>query len=434
MAGRRGVQRAGEVLGAAATAGGAAVAGGLARFRGLSGLVKGISVLTVVALLGALVVLWPGPDRQHVTAHFTRAVGLYPGSEVRILGIPVGVVTEVVPEGETVRVELEYDGGYDVPADAQAAVISPSVVSDRYVQLLPVHTGGPTLADGAEIPVERTAVPVELDRIFSSLDELSVALGPEGANDDGALSRVLETGADNLDGQGEALGSTIDDLGLALDAVATPDDDLFETVRNLQTFTTTLAENDQAVTDLNTNLATVSDQLSGEREDLALALQDLAVALTEVSTFVQENRSVLTEDVARLETVTASIASQQEALAETLVTAPTALSNLGNAYNPRSGTLDTRDNFGPIEANPLAFLCSLLNGAVSSGVQNPGGCEGVLAELSMLLDLLPADVLASSTGGALGSRVPAASSGLSAPAPAAGPDPTLGGILPGGGR
>ncbi len=433
VAGRRGVQRAGELLGAAAAAGGAAVAGGLARFRSLSGVVRAVAVVTVLALVAALVVLWPGPDRQHVTAHFTRAVGLYPGSEVRILGIPVGVVTEVVPEGETVRVELEYDGEYDVPADAQAAVISPSVVSDRFVQLLPVYTGGPTLAEGAVIPVERTAVPVELDRIFASLDELSVALGPEGANSDGALSRVLATGADNLDGNGEALGATIEDLGAALDTVATPDDDLFETVRNLQTFTSTLAENDQAVTDLNTNLATVSDQLAGERDDLALALQNLAIALTEVSTFVQENRDVLTEDVAQLESVTASVASQQEALAETLVAAPTALSNLGNAYNPRSGTLDTRDNFGPIEADPLAFICSLVNGSLASNPdgENPGGCEGVLTELSMLLDLLPVGA----GGSFVGSRVPAATSGLtSAPATVPAPDPTLGGILPGGGR
>jgi phospholipid/cholesterol/gamma-HCH transport system substrate-binding protein len=434
VAGRRSTRRPGSALATAAAAGGAAVRSGLGRLRGLSGLVKVVSVVTVLALVAALVWLWPGADRTRVTAYFTRTVGLYEGSEVRILGIPVGLVTEVVPEGEVVRVELEYDAAYDVPADAQAVVISPSVVSDRYVQLLPVHTGGPALADGAEIPVERTAVPVELDRVFGSLDDLAVALGPEGANEDGALSRVLETGAANLDGNGEALGTTIEDLGLALDALASNDDDLFATVENLQTFTTTLAENDQAVTDLNTNLATVSDQLAGERDDLALALQNLAVALAEVESFVRENREVLTEDVAQLESVTASVASQQEALAETLVAAPTALSNLGNAYNPRSGTLDTRDNVTPIEQNPLAFLCSLLNGSLASGGQeNAGYCEGVLDELSMLLDLLPGG-LAGPLGGS-GSALPGASSGLSVPAATApaGPDRTLAGILPGGG-
>lgn len=436
VAGRRGVRRAGAALATAAAAGGAVVHLGLGRLRGLPGVVKVVSVVTVLALVAALVWLWPGPDRTRVTAYFTRTVGLYEGSEVRILGIPVGLVTEVSPEGERVRVELEYDAQYAVPADAQAVVISPSVVSDRYVQLLPVHSGdGPTLADGAEIPLERTAVPVELDRVFGSLDDLAVALGPEGANADGALSRVLDTGAANLDGNGEALGSTIEDLGLALDALASNDDDLFATVENLQTFTTTLAENDQAVTDLNTNLATVSDQLAGERQDLALALQNLAVALAEVQSFVRENREVLTEDVAQLESVTASVASQQEALAETLVAAPTALSNLGNAYNPRSGTLDTRANLGPIEQNPLAFLCSMLNGSLSDGSQeNPGYCEGVLGDLSMLLDLLPAGALPGLGGS--GSALPGASTGLSvpaSPAPTPGPDRTLAGILPGGG-
>lgn len=434
----RGAGRAGAALASAAAAGGAVVHRGVDRLRGLPGVTKVVAGATALALVAALVWLWPGPDRTQVTAYFTRTVGLYAGSQVRILGVPVGLVTEVVPEGEVVRVELELDARYAVPADAQAVVISPSVVSDRYVQLLPVHTGdGPALADGAEIPVERTAVPVELDRVFGSLDDLAVALGPEGANEDGALSRVLQTGAANLDGNGEALGSTIEDVGLALDALASNDDDLFATVENLQTFTTTLAENDQAVTDLNTDLATVSDQLAGERQDLALALQNLAVALAEVQSFVRENREVLTEDLAQLESVTASVASQQEALAETLVAAPTALSNLGNAYNGRSGTLDTRANMQPTEQDPLAFLCSLLNGSLDSNPdgENAGGCQAVVGELRMLLDLLPADALGGL--GASGSAVPGSSSGLAVPAPAAssagGPDPTLAGVLPGGG-
>ena len=55
----------------------------------------------------------------------------------------------------------------------------------------------------------------------------------------------------------------------------------------------------------------------------------------------------------------------------------------------------------------------------------------MLTELSMLLDLLPA----AAGGSFVGSRVPAATSGLtSAPATVPAPDPTLGGILPGGGR
>jgi len=58
-----------------------------------------------------------------------------------------------------------------------------------------------------------------------------------------------------------------------------------------------LATNDQQVRRLNTDLASVSDQLDGERDDLAAALKNLAVALNEVSSFVHDNRAGLTKNI-----------------------------------------------------------------------------------------------------------------------------------------
>lgn len=422
----------GRFLAAAGTATAAAAGAGVAAVRSLPRLAKVVVGVVVLALVGGLVLFWPGPDKNRVTAHFVRTVGLYPGSEVRILGIGVGEVLEVTPEGESVRVVLEYDAEYEVPADARAAVISPAVVSDRFVQLLPVYSeGDPVMQDGAEIPLDRTAVPVELDRIYSSLDDLMVALGPEGANSEGALTRVLETGAANLDGQGEQLNQTVSDLSQALGTLSGGEEDLFSTVKNLQVFTTTLAENDQDVRTLNANLATVSDQLAAERDDLALALKNLAIALQEVSTFVQDNRQVLGDDIKALEEVTAVVASQQAAVAETLSAAPTALSNLQMAYNNKSGTLDTRNNDAQVD-HPDLFVCSLLSGALEGEVfGDPVDCQQGGGVATLLEGLLAAGPL-SLSGLPLGqlSRVPSAPGTQAA---VGAPDPTLGGILSGEG-
>jgi phospholipid/cholesterol/gamma-HCH transport system substrate-binding protein len=238
--------------------------------------------------------------------------------------------------------------------------MSPSLVSDRYVQLLPAWTSGPVMPDGGDIPVERTAVPVELDRVTQSLDDLAVGLGPDGANANGSLSRVLDTAARNLDGQGDDVNRAVTELSRAVGTMSAGRDDLFGTVRNLQSFTSTLADGDDQVRQLNSRLASVADQLSGERDDLAKALANLAVALDEVSTFVHDNRAVLTHDVSALTDVTGTIASKRAALAETLDNAPVALSNLQNAYNPASGTLDTRDNAEQLK-KPELFICGLLN-------------------------------------------------------------------------
>jgi phospholipid/cholesterol/gamma-HCH transport system substrate-binding protein len=257
-------------------------------------------------------------------------------------------------------VVLDVAADQKIPAEAKAAVMSPSLVSDRYVQLLPAWTGGPVMRDGADIPVDRTAVPVELDRVTQSLDDLAVGLGPDGANADGSLSRLLDTASRNLDGQGDDVNQAVTELSKAVGTVSDGRGDLFGTVRNLQSFTSTLAVNDDQVRELNSRLAAVSDQLSGERDDLALTLKNLAVALDEVSTFVHDNRTVLTHDVSALADVTGTIAKKRDALAHTLDDAPVALSNLQNAYNPKSGTLDTRDNAEQLK-KPELLICGLIN-------------------------------------------------------------------------
>lgn len=359
----------------------------------------------VLALLVALaVVVWPRTDSRQLRAEFVRAVGLYPGSDVRILGVKVGEVTAVRPAGDRVVVDMTYDAKYSVPAAAKAVVVAPSVVSDRYVQLTPVYVGGPRLGDGARIGLGRTAVPVELDRIFSSLDDLNVALGPRGANRDGALSRLLAVGADNLDGQGTKINRTLTDFSQALTTLSTKRADLFGTIRNLQVFTTALAGSDSQVRAFNSDLASVADQLAAEREQLALALQNLAVALGEVASFVKANRANLTADIAGLASVTGTLAKQKDALAEVLDAAPVALSNLQNAYNPSSGTLDSRDNAEQL-ANPSLYLCSLL----TSLGQPRRVCDQVDKVLKNTQLPAPAELLPSSAD--------------------ARPDRTLGGIL-----
>ena len=115
---------------------------------------------------------------------------------------------------------MEYDGEIKLPADAKAVMISPSVVGDRFIQLGPAYTGGPALPANARLGIDRTAVPVELDDIFKSIDNLALALGPEGANKDGSLSRLVKTTAGQLDGQGEQLAETLQNfakLGTTLD-------------------------------------------------------------------------------------------------------------------------------------------------------------------------------------------------------------------------
>ena len=123
-------------------------------------------------------------------------------------------------------------------------MISPSVVGDRFIQLGPAYTGGPALPDNARLGIDRTAVPVELDDIFKSIDNLALALGPEGANKDGALSRLVNSTAEQFDGQGEQLAATLENFAKLSTTLDNNDEELFASIRELDEFNALLRRND----------------------------------------------------------------------------------------------------------------------------------------------------------------------------------------------
>jgi phospholipid/cholesterol/gamma-HCH transport system substrate-binding protein len=334
---------------------------------------RGVALAAALVLLVALgwTILRPA-GQYRVTAYFGETVGLYPGSDVRVLGIPVGQVTDIVPLGDRVRVVMTIDEDYAIPDDAAAVVLAPSLVSDRYVQFAPVYDGGEKMADGDEVPLERTATPVELDRVYGALDELSEALGPTGANANGALSDLIDVGAANLDGNGEALNRTLTGFSQAVETLADHRDDLFSSLDNLQTFTSALATIDAQVGQFNANMAAVADLLEGERQDLATAIELLSSALADVAGFVRDNSTLLSTNINRLADVTLTLVQQRQALAEVMDVAPAALGNLAHAYNPDYGTLDTRDNsLGALNAEIL--VCGIL--AETGRIQLPTGID-----------------------------------------------------------
>jgi ABC-type transporter Mla subunit MlaD len=221
--------------------------------------------------------------------------------------------------------------------------------------------------------------------VYGALDDLSVALGPTGANKDGALQDLLHTGAANLDGNGEALNQTLTGFSQAVRTLAEGRDDLFSSVDNLQVFTSALASVNTQVGQFNDNLAAVAAQLAGEREDLASAISLLSSALGQVATFVQQNTALLTTNVDRLADVTLTLVKQRSALAEVLDVAPAALSNVSRAYNPDTGTLDTRDDsLG--STNAEVTVCQLLS---TAGRLQFGSVD--LTKLEQLLTLPPTE-------------------------------------------
>lgn len=353
------------------------------RFDRTSWRIAAIGVAIGIVIAGtALYVVSHRPGTQ-VSAVFTEAVGVYPGSDVRVLGVKVGTIDSVQPRGTHVLVTMTIEHGVSVPASADAVIVAASVVADRYVQLTPPYTGGPALASGAVIPVSRTAIPVEVDQIYSAVSNLARELGPNGVNKHGALSDVLNTGAANLAGNGKALGTMIDRFGQALRVLSGSQGAFFDTIDNLQRFTSMLKANDSGVRLAEQQLVQVSGFLAADRQNLAAALHELAIALGQVRGFIQDNRSALKTNISRLMAITQLLVNEQASLAEAINDTPLAVDNLLNAYDPATGTFDSRGDLQEITSG----RCSYITNPRQVGCRHGRSAGGAFGQSSSSLPL-----------------------------------------------
>lgn len=343
-----------------------------------------VAAIAAIAILGALLyVLLPSSGTRILYADFSRTVSVYQGSDVRLLGVPVGKVDSVTPMGTVVRIKMEYSDKYKLPKDIHAVIISPSIVGDRFVQLTSKTGFGTALPvadvfpDGGSLGITRTAVPLELDEIYGSLSQLSSALGPEGANaptanGEGALTRLLDTTARNFGGAGVQFNTTIQNLGKLMKTLSDNKDQFFGTQVAVEKFVNALATNDSTVRQFTQSLTAGASMLASDRHDLASALDNLATALEQVRGFVADNKSLLTSNIAGLTRISETLVKRRDQLAEILKVAPLALNNLTLAGNGFAGTLDTRANVGQtvdqVKATPGKFVCAILEEATGKSI------------------------------------------------------------------
>lgn len=336
-------------------------------------------VIVVVFGVSAAIVFWPRQHVNHITAYFTSATGLYTGDRVVVLGVPVGKIDSITPEAGRVKVVLEYDSSVKVPANAMAAVITPTLVTTRYVQLTPAYTSGAVMPDSGSIPESRTAVPVEWDQIEQEMNTLATALGPNQKNSSGALNNVLKVSAANLKGQGTNLHDTLTALNQATSTLAANRGNLFATVNNLNTFVGVLAQANSQVDSFNKELSSVSGVLADNKQQLATTLSTLNSSLGLVQNFVQNNRNALSSNLTSLNSVLANLARSDQNLADTLQLIPTEVSNFNNIYDPTTHAITGALDLNVLE-DPASFICSTIFDVGGT----PQQCEQALGPLANL--------------------------------------------------
>ena len=307
-------------------------------------------------------------NRVDVVAYFDSSNGIFEGDDVVILGVPVGRIDKIEPEPERVKISFWYDARHKVPADVNAAILSPMLVTSRAIQLTPAYSSGPVLENDAVIDQSRTVVPVEYDDVREQLHRITETLQPTEPGGVSELGAFINTAADNLRGQGADIRSTLVKLSQAISAVGDHSTDVFATVKNLSILVSALRDSTDVMRQLNQNLASVTGTLADNPDEVGTAVQDLADTVGLVQNFVAENRESLGTTSDRLAGVTQALNDSLGDLKQFLHVAPTAFQNYINIYQPAQGAVSSVpviNNF----ANPISFLCGAVQAASRLGAE-----------------------------------------------------------------
>ncbi|MET7770107.1 MCE family protein [Nocardia sp. NPDC005366] len=297
--------------------------------------------IAAVAVIGAVAgcagdSIGLGDDTTTVTAAFDNAAGLYVGNAVAVLGMPVGKVTAVQPRGSHVEVTLEIESGVSIPADATAVTLSTSVLTDRHVEFTPVYRGGPTLADGARLGLDRTRTPVEFDRLLGAADSMAGKL--TGAQPgDGPVAKLLAASSAIATGSGPQLRETMDELATALrlgdDGGAGVRDTITKIVEQLAVLVRAAADNDGLIRDFGAATGQMGDVLADLDIGAGNTGAQINQIMTQTTALLTDNADSLRTMLTDATTVTKAIADYRSELGEFLDVTPLLLNNAYNAVD-----------------------------------------------------------------------------------------------------
>lgn len=262
--------------------------------------------LRAAAVLLAAVLVVPacsggtGADAQRLSAIFPSTNNLFVGSEVRVLGLRVGQVTDIVPAGDHVRVDMVVED-QPLPADATAHLTPVSLIGERFIQLEPAYTGGPRMADGAVIDRDRTTVPANVDEVLASFERFLEGLEPE------TLAGLVDALVDTLAGQGSGVNELISGAAGTMRVLSDSADDLTAIVSELADVNESLATRDEQIGPLLADLRTVLQTLSADKPEIIEGLDNLQRLTMELRPLLDDHTDPLVADLEVLATTLSTV-------------------------------------------------------------------------------------------------------------------------------
>ena len=286
-----------------------------------------IFILVTTMATGVLVILIGNLSFQSsrtYKADFSDVTGLVKGDDIRIAGVKVGSVKSVEVLGaDKARIEFSVADTSTVTRSSQATIRYRNLVGQRYVSLTEGVGDTARLPEDGLIPISRTTPALDLSLLFNGFKPLFKALSPEDINKlTGEIIAVFQ-------GQGGNLQGLLQNTASITNTLADRDQVIGDLITNLNHVLKTIASRDAELTSLIKQFRTFLSGLVKDKDALLQPLDSVSVLAEETASLTAGVRPEFRKDVKQLRRVAANLKQGRGEIDRALQILPIKLEKIG---------------------------------------------------------------------------------------------------------
>ncbi|MGN6162017.1 MAG: MCE family protein [Marmoricola sp.] len=277
----------------------------------------GVALFAVFALLLTAMVAGTlgrgslGSTRSY-SALFSDASGLHAGDDVRIAGVRVGKVSSIDLAGKRALVRFDLETDEVVHTNTTAAIDYLNLMGQRYLALRLTGAPGPTQDSHTPIPLSRTSVGLDLTAMVNAFRPLFTLIKPSDVN---VLANDI---VQVLQGEGGAIRDLISQTARMTATLADRDQVIGSVITNVSAVMQTVSSQRTEIASIITQLNGLTTTVASHRQEIAETITAAQGLVTSVSSLIAAIKAPLNADVSSLAAWATSFVKQTPKLASAL--------------------------------------------------------------------------------------------------------------------
>ena len=260
------------------------------------------------------------------SAIFSSASGLRSGQFVRASGVEVGKVAkvELIDGGHQVKVDFNVDRSLPMFDGTTATIRYLNLIGDRYLDLKRGESDT-RLPAGGTIPIEHTQPALDLDALIGGFRPVFRALDPDKVNN------IAQSIVTIFQGQGGTINDILDQTASLTSTLAERDQAIGEVITNLNTVLDTTVKHQKQFDETVQNLEVLITGLKNRADPIADATVQISDAAGSLADLLANNRPLLKPTLSYLEGIQQPLIDQRQEVSDYLASLPPTLKILGRA-------------------------------------------------------------------------------------------------------